>query len=70
LRAIYDNHLGYANEAAGICTEYFVRKSLASLGFTFRGEDLSYKRALDLHMVAGEVEVLKAEIMESKRKKK
>lgn len=41
-----------------------MRKSLSQIGFTFRAEGLTFEKALDLHLVSGEIAVLQAEIID------
>ena len=60
----------YANEKATVCTEYFLLRSLSEIGFVFRPDDLSADRAMDYHIIAGELAVLRAERFERETKKK
>lgn len=46
-----------------------MRKTLASLGFTSSTDRLSYDKARGFHLIASEIERLKADDLEKKTKK-
>lgn len=46
-----------------------MRKSLNAIGYTFRGESITFQKALEFHTIAGEIETLKAEAINKGKKK-
>ena len=46
-----------------------LRKSLAQIGYAFRGDGISFDKALEFHMIAGEIAVLQSEQYDKEKRK-
>ena len=56
-----------SNYTAHIVSEYGMRTTLTKLGYQFKAEDISYKRAICFSVIAGEISKINSDEMERQK---